>query len=98
MLTTCCIGCDALAVHLLLTTVACSLNLGGTWKAVAASMAIMVPWGYAHWEEYHDGTMLYGNGYWGITEANYALVLLHYITCAVTPPVLSGGLLPSSSI
>lgn len=77
-------GCDALAVHLLLTTVAGSINLGGTWKAVAASMAIMVPWGFAHWEEYHDGTMLYGNGYWGITEANYALVVLHYITVVVS--------------
>ena len=79
-------GCDAMAVHLLLTTVACSLNLGGTWKAVAASMAIMVPWGYAHWEEYPAGTMLYGNGFWGITEANYALVLLHFITAAVRLP------------
>ncbi|KAK9792253.1 hypothetical protein WJX73_008786 [Symbiochloris irregularis] len=78
-------GCDALAVHLLLTTVACSLNLGGTWKAVAGSMFIMVPWGFAHWEEYHDGTMLYGNGVWGITEANYALVILHYITCVTGP-------------
>ena len=46
-------------------------------------MFIMVPWGFAHWEEYHDGTMLYGNGVWGITEANYALVILHFITVLV---------------
>lgn len=46
-------------------------------------MLIMVPWGYAHWEEYHDGTMLYGNGVWGITEALYALIILHFVTCWV---------------
>lgn len=54
-------------------------------------MAIMIPWGFAHWEEYHDGTMLYGNGVWGITEANYALVILHYITCVVWAPVGSAA-------
>lgn len=35
------------------------------------------PWLLAHWEEYHTGIMVYGNGYFGVTEANYAVVLLH---------------------
>ena len=80
-----CAGCDAFSVHLILGAVACSLNLGADWTAVAGSMMIMAPWALAHWEEYHCGTMLYGNGVWGLTEANYALCLLHFITAAVRP-------------
>ena len=76
-------GCDAFSVHLILAAVACSLNLGPSWKAVVGSMLIMTPWALAHWEEYHCGTMLYGNGYWGLTEANYALVILHWVTAWV---------------
>lgn len=48
-------------------------------------MSIMVPWLLAHWEEYHSGIMLYGNGYWGVTEANYLMVLLHFFTAAAGP-------------
>ena len=48
-------------------------------------MLIMIPWALAHWEEYHNGTMLYGNGVWGLTEANYALCILHFITAGVWP-------------
>ena len=70
-------------MHLILAAVACSLNLGRSWKAVGGSMIIMTPWALAHWEEYHCGTMLYGNGYWGLTEANYALVILHFVTAWV---------------
>ena len=45
----------------------------------------MVPWLLAHWEEYHSGIMLYGNGYWGVTEANYVMVALHLFTAAAGP-------------
>lgn len=48
-------GCDALAVHLVLTNVACSLNLAMGWRPIAAAFIIMVPWVLAHWEEYHTG-------------------------------------------
>ena len=34
----------------------------------------MLPWILAHWEEYHTGVLLYGNGWFGVMEANYALV------------------------
>jgi hypothetical protein len=27
----------------------------------------------------------YGNGYWGVTEANYLLVVINWITAAVGP-------------
>ena len=39
----------------------------------------------AHWEEYHTGVMSYGNGLWGVTEANYAVVALHFYTWTVGP-------------
>ena len=83
LIMTACAGCDAFSVHLILASVACSLNLGPTWRSVWGSMLIMTPWALAHWEEYHNGTMLYGNGFWGLTEANYALVIVHMITAVV---------------
>jgi hypothetical protein len=42
-------------VHLILTNVACSLNLPMGWFMVAGCYCIMVPWILAHWEEYHTG-------------------------------------------
>ncbi|PSC75152.1 CDP-Ethanolamine:DAG ethanolamine phosphotransferase [Micractinium conductrix] len=78
-------GCDALAVHLVLTNVACSLNLAMGWRPIAAAFIIMVPWVLAHWEEYHTGIMVYGNGAFGVTEANYSVVLLHLFTWAIRP-------------
>ena len=48
-------GCDALAVHLIIGAVACSLAIGVSWKAVVGTLGIMIPWQLAHWEEYHSG-------------------------------------------
>ncbi|KAI3425927.1 hypothetical protein D9Q98_007899 [Chlorella vulgaris] len=78
-------GCDALAVHLILMNVACSLNLPIGWRMMTGCYCVMVPWILAHWEEYHTGTMVYGNGYMGVTEANYAVVLVHLITGIIAP-------------
>ena len=80
-----CAGCDALAVHLVVTTLAASISGGFSWQTVAGHMAIMGPWVAAHWEEYHTGVMLYGNGYWGVTEANYLMVAVHLFTAAMGP-------------
>ena len=49
-------------------------QIGGTLDAgpgplgVTGTMAIMIPWIAAQWEEYHSGLMLYSNGTVGITE------------------------------
>lgn len=51
-------GCDALAVHLIIGAVACSLAIGVSWKAVVGTLGIMIPWQLAHWEEYHSGRAL----------------------------------------
>lgn len=74
-------------MHLIITCVAASLNIGVGWKAVAGCLAIMIPWMFAHLEEYHTGMMLYGNGYWGVTEANYMIVFLHWTTALLGPQV-----------
>ena len=81
----CCAGCDALSVHLAVTCIGTSIGVGFTKWTVLGVMSIMGPWLLAHWEEYHSGIMLYGNGYWGVTEANYLMVLLHFFTAAVGP-------------
>jgi ethanolaminephosphotransferase len=47
------------------------------WPTVVGHLYVFIPWILAHWEEYHTGMMVYGNGTWGVTEANYAVVLLH---------------------
>ena len=36
-----------------------------------------------YWVSALAGLMLYGNGYWGVTEANYALVLIHFISATL---------------
>ncbi len=49
-------------------------QIGGTLDAgpgplgVTGTLAIMIPWIAAQWEEYHSGLMLYSNGTVGITE------------------------------
>ncbi|KAI7846212.1 hypothetical protein COHA_000282 [Chlorella ohadii] len=69
--------CDAMAVHLVLMGVACTLQIPQGWFLIASTFCVFGPWLLAHWEEYHTGIMVYGNGYFGVTEANYAVVALH---------------------
>ena len=78
-------GCDALAVHLLIVGIGASIDTGLTSKAVVGQLAVMAPWIVAHWEEYHSGHIRYGNGWWGVTEANYVLIMLHLITAFAGP-------------
>lgn len=78
-------GCDALAVHLILVNMITSLQLGHEWRTIVSMVYVCIPWWMAHWEEYHTGVMSYGNGLWGVTEANYAVVALHLYTFALGP-------------
>ena len=34
-------------------------------------------------ELFHVGIMLYGTGYWGVTEANYLVVAGHFVSAAL---------------
>ena len=74
-------------MHLAVTTIGTSIGVGYTPWTILGVMTIMGPWLLAHWEEYHSGIMLYGNGYWGVTEANYLMIALHFFTAAVGPGV-----------
>ena len=62
-----------------------SLQLAHEWRSVLSMMYVFIPWWMAHWEEYHTGVMSYGNGLWGVTEANYAVVALHLYTYVLGP-------------
>jgi ethanolaminephosphotransferase len=78
-------GCDALAVHLIMQMLMPALGLGHEWRAVAGTSYVLLPWWLAHWEEYHTGMMLYGNGLWGVTEACYAVVVVSFATAVAGP-------------
>lgn len=74
-----------MATFLILSMLLSAIQLPYSWKAVASSMYVYIPWLLAHWEEYHTGMMVYGNGFWGVTEANYAVVFIHFFTFMVGP-------------
>ena len=82
-------GCDALCVHLLLVGIAPTLDVGFVPWSYGGQLAVAGPWLAAHWEEYHCGEMLYGNGFWGVTEANYTLVALHFVSAIFGPAMWS---------
>ena len=63
-------GCDALAVYLIVAQIGGTLDVGAGPLGVTGTMAIMIPWIAAQWEEYHSGLMLYSNGTVGITEVS----------------------------
>lgn len=63
-----------------MNTMMISLQLKHEWKAIVGIMYVFTPFWLAHWEEYHTGVMVYGTGNWGVTEANYTVVGVHYIT------------------
>ncbi|KAL6785264.1 EPT1 [Auxenochlorella protothecoides x Auxenochlorella symbiontica] len=70
-------GCDSLVVQLVVSQLMVSLGMSPDWRLVLGNLVVFTPFVLAHWEEYHTGHMVYGNGLWGVTEANYAVVLLH---------------------
>ena len=82
-------GCDALCVHVLLVGIAPTLDVGFVPWSYGGQLAVAGPWLAAHWEEYHCGEMLYGNGWWGVTEANYTLVALHFASAIFGPRMWS---------
>lgn len=82
-------GCDAFAVHLILLTLITTLQLSHDWKTVISLLYVFVPWWMAHWEEYHTGVMSYGSGLWGVTEANYAVFIIHMLTYILGPDLWS---------
>lgn len=50
-----------------------------------ANPQVYLPWWVSHWEEYHTGVLMYGDGNFGILEANYVLALVTFITGTFGP-------------
>lgn len=80
-------GCDALSVGLIIVNVATSANLQLSPQMVLMMAGPLGVWILAQWEEYHTGIMQYGNGYFGILEANYALAAVHLISAVLGPDI-----------
>ncbi|KXZ42693.1 hypothetical protein GPECTOR_124g493 [Gonium pectorale] len=66
-------GCDAIALHVMLTFIQAALNEPSWLLTGVASVTVYLPWMTSHWEEYHTGFLMYGDGNFGILEANYVL-------------------------
>lgn len=76
-------GCDGFAVHLLLANIACALSHPCNWIGALGTTMVMLVFVLGQWEEYHTGVMCYGNGTYGVLEANYALAIIHLFTACV---------------
>merc|ERR1719215_1898635 len=50
-----------------------------------AMVAVMGSFFLAQWEEYHTGTLSAANDYYGVTEAQFTVMLVHIITAICTP-------------
>lgn len=81
-------GCDALALVVIVSLLQTALPLVPCSRyAGIATLVAYGPWILAHWEEYHTGTMSYSSGWWGVTEANLAVVGLLLVTSLAGPSV-----------
>lgn len=81
-------GCDALALVAIVSLLQTALPLVPCSRyAGLATLVAYAPWLLAHWEEYHTGTMSYSSGWWGVTEANLAVVALLLVTGLAGPGV-----------
>jgi ethanolaminephosphotransferase len=41
----------------------------------------------SHWEEYHTGFLMYGDGNFGILEANYVLAAVTFVSGSLGPGI-----------
>lgn len=79
-------GCDALSLSLVMINLVTCAQPGLTVPFITTIvLGPAIPFILAHWEEYHTGMMLYGAGVWGVTEANYAAVLVGWWTAIAGP-------------
>eukprot|EP00201_Polytomella_parva_P004679 CAMPEP_0175087118 /NCGR_PEP_ID=MMETSP0052_2-20121109/29649_1 /TAXON_ID=51329 ORGANISM="Polytomella parva, Strain SAG 63-3" /NCGR_SAMPLE_ID=MMETSP0052_2 /ASSEMBLY_ACC=CAM_ASM_000194 /LENGTH=298 /DNA_ID=CAMNT_0016359421 /DNA_START=221 /DNA_END=1117 /DNA_ORIENTATION=+ len=69
-------GCDAIALHLMLGMAQTSVQQPMGFISSLALTLAMLPWICSQYEEYHTGHMIYGNGYFGVLEANYILAFV----------------------
>lgn len=80
-------GCDALALHVMLALVQSALSHSSGLLSSITIFAVNLPWLSSHWEEYHTGVLMYGDGYFGVLEANYILALISLTSGVFGPGV-----------
>ena len=73
-------GCDAIAVAFNMLGAAVSVGTGPTWRSFALTCSVSLPFYTAQWAEYHTSTMSSSNGYFGVTEGQLILIVVHFIT------------------
>ncbi|GIL51970.1 hypothetical protein Vafri_7936 [Volvox africanus] len=80
-------GCDAIALHVMLTFVQAAINMPSSVLTSVAGIAVYLPWMVSHWEEYHTGVLMYGDGHFGILEANYVLAAVTFVSGIFGPAI-----------
>nr|BAU37047.1 ethanolaminephosphotransferase [Chlamydomonas sphaeroides] len=80
-------GCDAIALHVMLSLTQTALNEPSAVFTSIAAMSVYLPWIVSHWEEYHTGILMYGDGWFGILEANYVLAGITVVTGTFGPAI-----------
>lgn len=78
-------GCDALSTVFNVLSAVATVQVGAGYRAFIALSSVSTAFYLAQWEEYHTGVMSCGNGWYGVTEGQLSLVLIH-ITAAVIGP------------
>lgn len=73
-------GCDAISLHVMLALVQGAVSEPSAMFSSIACMSVDLPWLISHWEEYHTGVLMYGDGFFGIMEANYTLAAANFVT------------------
>nr|BAU37044.1 ethanolaminephosphotransferase [Chlamydomonas asymmetrica] len=101
-------GCDAISLHIMLSLAQCAFGHQSDWQSAiileaqcvltpvsgACVAQVKLPWLVSHYEEYHTGVLMYGDGFFGILEANYTLAIIMLITGYAGPSFWHQPLLP----
>ncbi|GLC46650.1 hypothetical protein PLESTB_001550600 [Pleodorina starrii] len=80
-------GCDAIVLHVMLTFIQAAINMPSSLTTSVASITVYLPWMVSHWEEYHTGILMYGDGNFGILEANYVLAAVTFVSGIFGPGI-----------
>ncbi|GFR42927.1 hypothetical protein Agub_g3824 [Astrephomene gubernaculifera] len=80
-------GCDAIALHVMLTLIQAAISEPSSLMTSAAGAAVYLPWLMSHYEEYHTGILMYGDGRFGILEANYMLAAVDFVSGIAGPRI-----------
>lgn len=78
-------GCDALSTVFNVLSAAATVQVGPGFRAFLVLSSVSTTFYLAQWEEYHTGVMSCGNGWYGVTEGQLSLVMIHIMTAIIGP-------------